>query len=67
MNPTTANLARLDEWLDALATETDQARKDAAFTAYLTAMSRFWRYSQQNSQLIYMKRPAATHVMDSAT
>ncbi len=62
MNPTTVNLALLDDWLDRLATETDEARKADAFTAYLTAMSRFWRYSQQNSQLIYMQRPTATHV-----
>jgi len=62
MNPTTTNMTRIDEWLDALAGETDEARKAAAFTAYLTAMSRFWRYSQQNSQLIYMQRPTATHV-----
>ena len=51
MNPTTANIARIDDWLDALANETDEARKAEAFTAYLTAMSRFWRYSQQNSRM----------------
>jgi len=62
MNPTTAYIARIDDWLDALASETDAARKAEAFTAYLTAMSRFWRYSQQNSQLIYMQRPTATYV-----
>jgi len=59
---TTTHRQRIDDWLDALARETDQARKAAAFTAYLTAMSRFWRYSQANSQLIYMQRPTATHV-----
>lgn len=62
MNPTTANIARLDDWLDRLAAETDQARHSAAFVAYLGAMSRFWRYSQQNSLLIFIQRPTATHV-----
>ncbi len=62
MNPTTANIARIDDWLDALAAETDTARHSAAFTAYLTAMSRFWRYSQYNSLLIFSQRPTATHV-----
>lgn len=61
-NPTTVNNARLDAWLEALATETDMARKDAALTAYFGAMARFWRYSQQNSLLIFMQRPAATYV-----
>jgi hypothetical protein len=48
MNPTTANHARLDEWLDTLASETDQARHSELFTAYLTAMARFWSYSRRN-------------------
>jgi len=62
MNPTTANIERIDAWLDSLAAETDAARHSAAFTAYLTAMSRFWRYSQYNSLLIFSQRPTATHV-----
>jgi len=62
MNPTTANHERIDAWLDALATETNAAAHAAAFTAYLSALSRFWRYSAQNSQLIHSQRPDATHV-----
>jgi len=62
MNPTTANLARLDAWLDQLAAETNEARHTEAFQAYLQAMSRFWRYSQQNSLLIHIQRPTATQV-----
>lgn len=45
-----------------MAAETNQARHTAVFQAYLQAMSRFWRYSQQNSLLIHMARPTATHV-----
>ncbi len=62
MNPTTANLARLDEWLETLAQETDQVRQSAQFTAYLQAMSRFWRYSRHNSMLIFLQRPQAGYV-----
>ncbi len=62
MNPTTANHARLDEWLDTLASETDQARHSELFTAYLTAMARFWSYSRRNSMLIFIQRPRAQYV-----
>jgi len=62
MNPTTANLAAIDGWLDHLAQETDHARHSTAFTGYLQAMAQFWRYSQHNSLLIMQQRPHATHI-----
>jgi len=62
MNPTTESLGRIDAWLDRLAGETDQARHSAEFAAYLVAMSRFWRYSQANTALIWLQRPRATMI-----
>jgi len=62
MNPTKANEARIDEWLDKLASETDEARHSAAFTAYLQATAKFWRYSRNNSLLILMQCPTAEYV-----
>ncbi len=62
MNPTTANLATIEGWLDQLAQETDQARHSAAFTGYLQAMAKFWRYSTHNTLLIMQQRPDATHI-----
>ncbi len=62
MNPTTVNEARIDAWLERLATETDEARHSAAFTAYLQAMAKFWRYSRNNSILILMQCPTAAYV-----
>ena len=62
INPTTANLEKIGAWLDALANETDQARHSAAFTAYLRALTRFWRYSHHNTVLIFTQRPTAERV-----
>ncbi len=62
MNPTTANLATIEGWLDQLAQETDQARHSTAFTGYLQAMAKFWRYSTHNTLLIMQQRPDATHI-----
>ncbi len=61
-NPTKELEARIDAWLEHLAAATDEAAMDAAFQAYVTAMGRFWTYSDGNSLLILLQCPAATHV-----
>ena len=61
-NPTAAHLAKIDEWMQRLADETDQAAQGAELTRYLTTLSRFYTYSAHNCALIAMQRPDATRV-----
>jgi len=61
-NPTTANLAKIDQWMQRLADETDQAAQSAELTRYLQTVSRFYRYSAHNCALIAMQRPDAARV-----
>jgi len=61
-NPTADNLAKIDQWMQRLADETDQAAQSAELTRYLTTLSRFYTYSAHNCALIAMQRPTATRV-----
>ena len=61
-NPTAANLAKIDQWMQRLADETDQAAHGAELTRYLQTVSRFYSYSAHNCALIAMQRPDATRV-----
>ncbi len=61
-NPTANNLAKIDQWMQRLADETDQAAQSAELTRYLTTLSRFYTYSAHNCALIAMQRPTATRV-----
>ncbi len=61
-NPTTANLAKIDAWMQRLADETDQAPQSAELTRYLQTVSRFYTYSAHNCALIAMQRPDAARV-----
>jgi len=61
-NPTTANVAKIDAWMQRLADETDQAAQSAELTRYFTTLSRFYTYSAHNCMLIAMQRPTATRV-----
>ena len=58
-NPTTAHLAKIDQWMQRLADETDQAAQSAELTRYLTTLSRFYTYSAHNCALIALQRPDA--------
>ena len=48
--------------VNALAAETDSAKQDATFRAWLTTMSRFYTYSFGNQYLISKQCPTATRV-----
>ncbi len=48
--------------VNALAAETDSAKQDATFRAWLTTMSRFYTYSFNNQFLIATQCPSATRV-----
>jgi len=61
-NPTAAHLAEIDQWMQRLADETDQAAQSAELTRYLTTLSRFYTYSAHNCALIAMQRPDARRV-----
>ena len=61
-NPTTAHLAKIDQWMQRLADETDQAAQSAELTRYLTTLSRFYTYSAHNCALIALQRPDARRV-----
>ncbi len=61
-NPTADNLAKIDQWMQRLADETDQAAQSAELTRYLTTLARFYTYSAHNCALIAMQRPTATRV-----
>lgn len=67
INPTTANLARIDEWLDALANEVDAAAQSEALTSYLQTLARFWNYSARNCWLVSLQMPTATRVASRKT
>lgn len=67
MNPTTANLEKIDAWIDRLAAETDDAAQSEEITRYLTMLTRFWSYSARNCYLIVLQRPAATRVASRKT
>src|ERR1035437_9922036 len=66
-NPTTANIARIDEWLDHLANEGDVAAHSDALTRYFETASRFWSYSARNCFLIAIQMPTATRVASRKT
>ncbi len=61
-NPTADTLAKIDQWMQRLADETDQAAQSAELTRYLQTVSRFYTYSAHNCMLIAMQRPDATRV-----
>jgi len=61
-NPTADNLAKIDQWMQRLADETDQAAQGAELTRYLTTLARFYTYSAHNCALIAMQRPDAHRV-----
>ncbi len=61
-NPTADTLAKIDQWMQRLADETDQAAHSAELTHYLTTLSRFYSYSAHNCMLIALQRPDATRV-----
>jgi len=61
-NPTAANLAKIDQWMQRLADETDQAAQSAELTRYLQIVSRFYAYSAHNCALIALQRPDARRV-----
>ena len=52
----------IDEWLDDLATLTDEARANQQFQNWLNVQSRFHDYSHRNTLLIHLQRPEATRV-----
>ena len=53
---------QINQQVEELAQQTDQARMSAEMLRYLDAFSRFHRYSLYNTWLILMNRPGATHV-----
>jgi len=61
-NPTADTLAKIDQWMQRLADETDQAAHSADLTRYLQTVSRFYSYSAHNCALIALQRPDATRV-----
>jgi len=61
-NPTTDTLAKIDQWMQRLADETDQAAQSVELTRYLTTLARFYTYSAHNCALIAMQRPDAVRV-----
>jgi len=61
-NPTADTLAKIDQWMQRLADETDQAAHSADLTRYLHTVSRFYSYSAHNCALIALQRPDATRV-----
>jgi hypothetical protein len=66
-NPTLANLARIDAWLDGLADAVDAAAQSEGLTRYLQILARFWTYSARNSWLIVMQMPEASRVASRKT
>lgn len=67
MNPTTANLGKIDAWIGHLADETDAAAHVEEMARYLAMVSRFWTYSARNCYLILAQRPDATRVASRKT
>ena len=52
----------IDEWLDDLATITDEAQASQQLQAWLDVQSRFHDYSRRSTLLIRLQRPEATRV-----
>ena len=48
--------------IEALATDTDEARQSALFTSYLRAVGMFHNYSWHNCALIWSQKPEASRV-----
>ncbi len=53
---------RLDRLMEQLETGTQEIFTSGRYAAYLAAVSKFHRYSCRNTILIFMQRPAASHV-----
>jgi len=66
-NPTIANLARIDAWLDGLADAVDEAAQSEELTRYLQILARFWTYSARNCWLIGLQMPEARRVASRKT
>jgi hypothetical protein len=56
------SMARVDAWMEQLATETDAVRASEQMRAYLRSLAKFHRYSLRNQILIEMQMPNATRV-----
>ncbi len=56
------NKQRLKEITDSIETGIKELFESDKYKEYLQTMSRFHRYSVNNQMLIYMQKPAATHV-----
>lgn len=54
--------AQIENTVNALAEETDAARKSETFLRWLTTMAQFHNYSWNNQLLIALQRPSATRV-----
>ena len=67
INPTTANLARIDAWLDSLADAVDAATQSEELTRYLQILARFWTYSARNCWLVALQMPEARRVASRKT
>jgi hypothetical protein len=53
---------KINESITTLCTETDAAKQDETYRAWLRTLSRFYSYSFNNWHLIYTQRPDATRV-----
>ena len=67
MNPTTANLEKIDAWIGRLAEMTDAAAQGEELCRYMAMIGRFWTYSARNCYLIATQRPGATRVASRKT
>jgi len=67
VNPTLANLARIDAWLDSLADAVDAAAQGEELTRYLQILARFWTYSARNCWLIALQMPEARRAASRKT
>ena len=56
------NKERLKDITDSIETGIKELFESDRYRQYLATMSRFHRYSVNNTMLIYMQRPDATHV-----
>lgn len=56
------NKERLKDITDSIETGIKELFESDKYRQYLATMSRFHRYSVNNTMLIYMQRPDATHV-----
>ena len=60
--PKKTNKERLQEITDSIETGIKELFESDKYKQYLSTMSRFHRYSVNNTMLIYMQKPHATHV-----